>query len=918
MKKTLSILAAALASFTLCAAPLSLGRETWLGNPFYWRFSPDCASVSTSGTEDLLVFDGERSRRVEFTARMLPQASGTNGWSTLGIAIVDDADNFWHLALVQAPPKPDGAKGAHSFELGEMRHGVWPANTSDGLERTHLRTAGAWRCGEEYEATLTLDEDGISGTVRDGTGKVIYETGFRFPDKEKDGTVRAVVCGRPALHANGGFRGSFSRTAAKIADRAASAPVASFPPYSGAAFADGVAERPTGFFHVSRLADGRWWAIDPLGRGVVMLGIDHVTYGGMWSERTGRSIHYETNKAKFRRKTDWEEDTLSKLKSWGFNMLGTGCDPALRRRGLAHSPNLRMGDMLCGETMPPECYICPNERHPCSALPNMFHPDFPAWCDYVARRKCAPSRDDPWLFGYFLDNELAWWGRGARDTGLYDAVAALPDDHPARLAQKRFLQKHGAEEATPELKLDFLRLAADRYFKVMTAAIRRHDPNHMVLGCRFAGINGAHPVVWQAAGKYCDVVSFNCYPWADLDRNEVRIKPSLSSDRMAVAFERQSELTGKPIFITEWSFPALDTGRPCSYGAGQRFRTQAERTRATALCARTMLSLKCLVGYDYFMWVDQPAEGISDAFPEDSNYGLISETGEPYAGLVTMFARLHKNAAAWRLAAPPAPKTVAAPVGANAADILARCPPGQVRKKRDHGRFTVGNAAGLELFAKEGGRTMLEDVRLRGRSMGSFGAMLCDMSGGVRRWRDAAKTTDIRWREDGGRGSLVVTAAGGQRASSFSMTVRITPLADRPAFLAELLRVENTGDEPIEVVSFYFRQYAPYASDDKPFTPVPNLWKGIARDAWFSPDGSCYYGGLTTAPSSVLFKYFMTKKNGAQHPDAEFEPPEPLVIAPGRRYEPNGTVWMVAVCGDDGKEGWLGHAAIVGDGVSGR
>jgi hypothetical protein len=34
---------------------------------------------------------------------------------------------------------------------------------------------------------------------------------------------------------------------------------------------------------------------------------------------------------------------------------------------------------------------------------------------------------------------------------------------------------------------DLTRLVAEKYFSVCAAAIRKHDPNHMILGCRFAG-----------------------------------------------------------------------------------------------------------------------------------------------------------------------------------------------------------------------------------------------------------------------------------------------------------------------------------------------------------------------------------------------------------------------------------------------
>ena len=159
-----------------------------------------------------------------------------------------------------------------------------------------------------------------------------------------------------------------------------------------------------------------------------------------------------------------------------------------------------------------------------------------------------------------------------------------------------------------EIKRGFLRLAAERYFSVASAAIRRHDPNHLVLGARFAGLGGADEVVWEVAGKHCDVVTFNIYPWADIDRNVVLMHRGRNARRVADAFAERHAVVKKPMLITEWSFPALDSGLPCTGGAGQRFRTQKERTAATELFAKTMLSMPFLIGYDYFMWVDEPPE----------------------------------------------------------------------------------------------------------------------------------------------------------------------------------------------------------------------------------------------------------------------------------------------------------------------
>ena len=543
----------------------------------------------------------------------------------------------------------------------------------------------------------------------------------------------------------------------------------------------------------------------------------------------------------------------------------------------------------------------------------MFHPQFAAWADYKARRQCRPNRDDPWLFGYFIDNELAWWGRGAAATGLFDTVAKLPETHSARIAQKAFLAERGVTgAASDDDKLAFLKLAADRYFRISSEAIRRHDPNHLVMGARFAGLGGAHPAVWEVSGKYCDVVTFNCYPWADLDRNVVMTDRGGNAKRVADAFTERFGIVNRPMLITEWSFPALDSGLPCTGGAGQRFQTQALRTQATELFAKTMLSLPFLVGYDYFMWVDEPPEGISDAFPEDSNYGLINEKGEAYPGITSMFARLHRDVGTWLRAGTPAEKPAPARAGGeSAAEALARLLPAADGKTasavRDGDRYVLRNASGLELAGRMGSRHMFDSVKLGGVLLGQYTGMLNDRKDGGLRWCDATKVVAAGVRTEDGRAVAEVTSEGRFDAErAFRLTHRIVLPAEGTRFLCELVRAENIGGSPIEVNAFYFRQYAPYATDknETKTKVVPNLWKAPFHDAWFAKAGGAYFGGATTAPTVSMFMYHLMSNGKSQHPDAMFAPEKALVLAPGAVYDPKGTMWMVALCGLDGVPGW--------------
>ena len=76
-------------------------------------------------------------------------------------------------------------------------------------------------------------------------------------------------------------------------------------------------------------------------------------------------------------------------------------------------------------------------------------------------------------------------------------------------------------------------IVADRYFELCVSAIKAADPNHLVMGSRFG--YQPHQVI-AAAGRYLDVVSFNCY---EFDASPV-------IDAYAA--------TGKPCLISEFSF----------------------------------------------------------------------------------------------------------------------------------------------------------------------------------------------------------------------------------------------------------------------------------------------------------------------------------------------------------------------------
>ncbi len=693
----------------------------------------------------------------------------------------------------------------------------------------------------------------------------------------------------------------------------------------------------TGFFRVVD-EGGRPAIVAPDGTPRFVLGCCWVHPRGSYSHALGYSpygLFCETN---YPSQQAWADETVARLRSWGFNNLGAASDRELcGGQGLSHVATLRLGqDFAKGD---PDRSILPYGNAPGTALPNVFHPDWPAFCDERARELCSKEKDDPDLLGWFIDNELAWGARRSQPaTGLFDAVAALPPEHSARTAQDRFLASSGGSGAEPPSladKVAFLRFYAERYFSAACAAVRRHDPNHMILGCRFAGLESADPVVWEEAGRFCDVVSVNVYPWADLDRGV--ILDEKCGVPVAERFREYGGHAGKPLFVSEWSFPALDTGRKCLVGAGQRVNTQEERAAAAALFLRTMRDDPDVVGCDWFMWCDRPAAGSSKWNPEDCNYGLVNESGEPYEGLVSMFARLCGGAAAQGVSGPSGLSGPAAPSGASRlSDPTDRSGPAALRPRSGHlsgeaalhpvgfaregDRWTLSNAF-IRLSGRVGSRFMADEIAFAAadaataKPVGRYGACVHLLVDGAHVWLDAECVTDVSVATNAATGivSVTIRAEGGKHSreatlrpqsghiggeaalnndgeagiAAFAVTHRLSLAPDAREILAEIDSLENLGATPLFVKQLFLR---PYSLEEKPIAVpfAPNVLRGPCEAAWRLPGGGSW-GARSFDDSAVRFRFFVDRA-GVQHPDARFAPDARaagFTLAPGAVWRPS-------------------------------
>ncbi len=326
-----------------------------------------------------------------------------------------------------------------------------------------------------------------------------------------------------------------------------------------------------------------------------------------------------------------------------------------------------------------------------------------------------------------------------------------------------------------------------------------------------------------------------------------------------------------------------------------------------------MLSLPFLLGYDYFMWVDQPALGISTPFPEDSNYGLVTEDGVPHPLITEMFTGLHREAAAWRFRPEPAPKTITRLPSQPPLQVARRGRVGEVPATftREGDAFRASNGR-ITLSGRVGGRRMVESVTLDGNEtpFGNYTAMLLTLdAGGQPRWTDIHTVRTVEGRVEKGIAVIEITGDGAHSGDRMATTHRLYLPPGVPWFVAEAVSAHNTGERPLQLKGFFFRLYNEFRKT--PEKLPPNLWGVPPSGCWMEAESGRFFGAVAPMNAGVGVHFWLNPQGG-QHPDARLELKEAVTVAPGESFVLQQPAYVIALTGQGDSRVWLETATKLG------
>ena len=365
----------------------------------------------------------------------------------------------------------------------------------------------------------------------------------------------------------------------------------------------------TGFFYPLKI-EGRWWLVDPSGHLCLHKGVTAVrAVRSDGAEDAFDDIFGSTN--------DWALAVSTLFRDNGFNGTGSWSDTA----PLSAIPNPLV------YTIKARFLAAYSSTVSDYGYPRVFDPNFETYCQSHFQ-EFAGSENDPYLLGYFSDNELDF------PFDLLETWLELSSGYSYQEAWRWLRERYGnnveANEITTQDRYDFLGHVWAQYYRIVNETIKAQDPNHLFLGSRFFQPDMNREEIFEAIGPHVDIISVNHYnQWT----------PDISRIQM---WEAES---GRPVIISEFYTKGEDSNMPNTTGAGWVVRTQHDRGLFYQNFVLALLESKACVGWHWFKYADNdPDDQTADPSNLDSNKGLISNRYIPYSDLLEQIRQLNERA----------------------------------------------------------------------------------------------------------------------------------------------------------------------------------------------------------------------------------------------------------------------------------
>ncbi len=429
----------------------------------------------------------------------------------------------------------------------------------------------------------------------------------------------------------------------------------------------------TGFFRLEKTQEGRWWLVTPEGRGFFSHGVGVIR--PTWSAESAFEQRFASDKER------WAASALAMLRDLGMNTIGPDqhdqryiwLEP-LRRV----EPRTPYALVFAPVPYLPRRNLGQDRQ----MFPDVFELKFERRSIQAAKRVAAEVATDPYLIGYLFHNEMYWGTFGhfsglwagyvslppsapakeafvellrTRYEGDISALRTVYGSARSLLSHKKWLSANGdagaipasvrsrvetvftgpraprfeswndvatftdanllemAVRLHPKARADidaYLGVISERYHGVLARALRSVDRNHLLLGCKFVGGKTVPlpDAVLLGAAPHVDAICQNVY------HNPFK-RPAT---RQMQFMERSSNLTGKPILITEWGgFHGQDVAKCECYIP---LATQKDRAEAYTYGIRRLAAAPWLLGVHYYSYADHAGK----------NWGIVNTRLEPY------------------------------------------------------------------------------------------------------------------------------------------------------------------------------------------------------------------------------------------------------------------------------------------------